>query len=314
MTNKNLKPLLDEEGIFAAVAIDQRNALKKLLKDIATPENMSKFKQIVSKVLTPYGSSILLDPEYGLEAAEKRDSNAGLILSYEQTGYDKSQPGRLPRLIEGESVAHLKEAGADAVKLLVYFDPDEGDEINDKKKDFIEQVGKECDDENIPFLLELVTYDKNINDEKGAEYARVRPHKVNKSMKIFSDPRYKVDVLKMETPVNMNFVEGYGKEAAVYTKEEAAQYFKEQDAATSLPYIYLSGGISSDLFNKALQFAHESGSHFNGVLCGRATWKGGTEALVNEGWEAAERWISEEGLSNLNALNEVNKTYATPIK
>ncbi len=32
MTNKDLTPLLDERGIFAAIAIDQRGALKRLYK------------------------------------------------------------------------------------------------------------------------------------------------------------------------------------------------------------------------------------------------------------------------------------------
>lgn len=57
---------------------------------------------------------------------------AGLILAYEQTGYIKDQPGRLPRLIEGQSVKRLVEAGADAIKFLLYYDVDEPDEINQK--------------------------------------------------------------------------------------------------------------------------------------------------------------------------------------
>ncbi|MDM5694891.1 hypothetical protein P7349_15340, partial [Staphylococcus aureus] len=36
----------------------------------------------------------------------------------------------------------------------------------------------------------------------------------------------------------------------VYTKEEAAQHFKDQDAATHLPYIYLSAGVSAELFQE----------------------------------------------------------------
>ena len=53
----------------------------------------------------------------------------------------------------------------------------------------------------------------------------------------------------------------------VYTKEEAAQHFRDQDAATHLPYIYLSAGVSAELFQETLTFAHDAGAHFNGVLC-----------------------------------------------
>lgn len=47
-------------------------------------------------------------------------------------------------------------------------------------------------------------------------------------MKEFSKKeRYNVTVLKMEIPVDMNYVEGYGQEW-VYTKEEAKKFYKEQ--------------------------------------------------------------------------------------
>lgn len=91
-------------------------------------------------------------------------------------------------------------------------------------------------------------------------------------MKEFSNPRYGVDVLKVEVPVNMKYVEGYAAgEEYVYTKEQAARHFKEQSEATPLPFIFLSAGVSADLFRETLRFAKASGSTFNGVLCGRAT-------------------------------------------
>ncbi|MCU5746315.1 tagatose 1,6-diphosphate aldolase [Staphylococcus sp. SQ8-PEA] len=314
MTIKDLTPLLDDNGIFSAIAIDQRGALKRLLKDQVTDENISEFKGFVSEILTPHGSSILLDPEYGLPAAKKRDKHAGLILSYEQTGYDKSDSRRLPRLVLNQSVKRLKEVDADAVKILIYYDVDDEVETNEIKHAFVERVGSECEAENVPFLLEILTYNNQIGDEKGEAFAKVRPDKVNRAMKVFSDARYKVDVLKVETPVNMNYVEGLGTDNPVYTQEEAAAYFKAQDDSTHLPYIYLSGGMSADLFQQTLKFAKQAGSKFNGVLCGRATWKGATEAFVNDGSLSAREWIEQQGLSNLKALNEVNERYATPIK
>jgi tagatose 1,6-diphosphate aldolase len=312
MTAKDISKLTDSEGKFAAIAVDQRGALRKLLKDSGTEENLILFKKLVSEVLTPYGSSILLDPEYGLDGANNKEEKAGLILAYEQTGYDKQVKGRMPRLVENQSVKSLKAAGADAIKLLLYFDIDEDDEINNKKEAFVERVGNECVAEEIPFLLEILTYDANMHDEKGIEFAKVRPHKVNEAMKHFSESRFNIDILKMETPVNMNFVEGYGEEF-IHTQEEAAQYFKEQNETTHLPYVYLSGGVSSQLFNKTLEFARNSGAYFNGVLCGRATWKGATDELVEKGESAARKWLENQGVANLQALNEVNQQFATSI-
>ncbi len=105
---------------------------------------------------------------------------------------------------------------------------------------------------------------------------RLNRIKVNEMMKEFSNPRYGVDVLKVEVPVNMKFVEGYATgDDYVYTKAQAAQYFKAQSEATSLPFIFLSAGVSAELFQETLRFAKAAGSTFNGVLCGRATWANG---------------------------------------
>ena len=213
--------------------------------------------------MTPYASSILLDPEYGLPASKVRAENSGLLIAYEKTGYDATVPGRLPDLLSVWSAKRIKEQGADAVKFLLYYDVDEGKEINDQKHAFVERIGSECAAEDIPFYLELLSYDANNADNGSKEFAKVKPHKVIEMMKEFSKPRYQVDVLKVEVPVNMKYVEGFAEGEVVYTKEEAAKYFKEQSEATNLPFIFLSAGVSASLFQDTLRFAHEAGSTFN---------------------------------------------------
>lgn len=308
-----LKNTSNPEGVIGALAIDQRGALKKMIakyKEEATDQDIEDFKKIVSEELTPFASSILLDPEYGLPAANARGKNAGLLLAYEKTGYDATTPGRLPDSLNVWSVKRLKEAGADACKFLLYYDIDESDEINDQKKAYMERIGSECVAEGIPFFLELVSYDAKITDAASKEYAKVKPHKVNDMMKEFSDPRYNVDVLKVEVPVNMKFVEGFGEEV-VYTKEEARELFKEQSDATTLPFIFLSAGVSASMFQDTLRFAKEAGSTFNGVLCGRATWANGVEPYITKGEEAARTWLQTEGRKNIDELNAVLKETAT---
>lgn len=306
--------LSTKEGLIEALAIDQRGALKKMFDALgseATEEKISDFKKLVSEQLTPFASSILLDPEYGLPAAEARDSEAGLLLAYEKTGYDASTPGRLPDLLEDWSVKRLKEEGADAIKFLLYYDVDETAEINQLKHVFIERLGSECQGEDIPFYLELVSYDAQLTDTGSTEYAGRKPHKVIEMMKEFSKPQYKVDVLKVEVPVNMNYVEGFTDDSteAVYSRKEALAYFKEQSDATHLPFIFLSAGVSAELFQKTLEFAKEATSTFNGVLCGRATWKNGVAPFVETGDAAAISWLMNEGKKNIESLNEVvNRT------
>ena len=274
-------------------------------------EQLETFKVLVSKYLTKYASSILLDPELGWKAAEARDKNAGLLVAYEKTGYDKTVPGRYPDLVENISVQRLKANGADAVKVLLYIDVDEDRTVNDIKEAFIERIASECKAEDMPFFLELVSYDAKVTDEK--EYAKLKPRKVIEAMKLYSQERFGVDVLKVEVPVNMKYVEGFAENEVLYTKEEAAAFYKEQSDATSLPFIFLSAGVSAQLFQDTLRFAKESGSTFNGVLCGRATWAGATKAYQEGGEAATIKWLETIGKQNIVELDAVLQETATPI-
>src|ERR1700692_1997135 len=122
-----LKRVSTERGIIAAAAMDQRGSLQKSLAkekggDI-TDSMMEEFKSLVTEVLTPHASAILLDPEWGLPAAKRRAKTSGLLLAYEKTGYDKTGPGRLGDLLDHWSARRLKEAGAGCVEILLFFTP-----------------------------------------------------------------------------------------------------------------------------------------------------------------------------------------------
>ncbi|HFH8844563.1 TPA: tagatose-bisphosphate aldolase [Streptococcus agalactiae] len=315
---KYMEKLSDENGIISALAFDQRGALKRLMAQYQEAEptvaQMEELKVLVAEELTPYASSMLLDPEYGLPATKALDKNAGLLLAYEKTGYDTSSTKRLPDCLDVWSAKRIKEQGADAVKFLLYYDVDSSEELNQQKQAYIERVGSECVAEDIPFFLEILAYDETIADASSAEYAKVKPRKVIEAMKVFSDPRFNIDVLKVEVPVNVKYVEGFGDGEVVHTKEEAAAFFKEQDEATKLPYIYLSAGVSAKLFQETLVFAHESGANFNGVLCGRATWAGSVKDYIEQGEEAARQWLRTSGFQNIDELNQVLKQTATSWK
>ena len=315
---KYMEKLSDENGIISALAFDQRGALKRLMaqhqETEPTVEQMEELKVLVAEELTPYASSMLLDPEYGLPATKALDKNAGLLLAYEKTGYDTSSTKRLPDCLDLWSAKRIKEQGADAVKFLLYYDVDSSDELNQQKQAYIERVGSECVAEDIPFFLEILAYDEKIADASSVEYAKVKPRKVIEAMKVFSDPRFNIDVLKVEVPVNVKYVEGFGDGEVVHTKAEAAAFFKEQDEATNLPYIYLSAGVSAKLFQETLVFAHESGANFNGVLCGRATWAGSVKDYIEQGEEAARKWLRTTGFENIDELNKVLQQTATSWK
>jgi tagatose 1,6-diphosphate aldolase len=308
---KGLEAVSDSRGVIAALAIDQRSALRKLFS-AATGQpageiplvQMEQYKEAVSRVLTPYASAILLDPEIGLTAAPLRAKNCGLLVAYEQTGYDKAVPGRLPRLLEGWSVQKLLARGANGIKTLLYYSPFSAADVNKKKHDWVERVGGECAEADVPYFLELVAYRDDM-DEKGREFAAVKPQVVTGGVEEFSNPRYGVDILKVGVPVNMAYVSGIGHDVAdpLYDREEAKEHFRRASAAARKPFIYLSEGVSNEVFAETLALATEAGAKFSGVLCGRATWKDGVAIFAKRGAAALDEWLHGDGTRNIQRVN-----------
>ena len=314
---RHLQALSNNKGVIAAAAMDQRGSLKKAIAgakgvpaDQVTVDMMSEFKVAVSKILTPHASAILLDPEFGLPAAKARSSNAGLLLAYEESGYDNTKPGRLPDLLPHVSVKRIADWGANAVKILLYYTPFDDPQVNDIKHAFIERIGAECETQQIPFFCEFVGYDPKGGDEKGLEFAKLKPQVVIGSMQEFSKPQYRIDVLKVEVPINANYVEGSSvyKGQKAYSRQQALAHFRRAAEVATKPFIYLSAGVSNAQFVESLNMAAEAGTDYSGVLCGRATWKDGIPVYAKQGVKALEDWLASEGVKNIDAVNAAIKT------
>ncbi len=303
-----MKAVSDARGVIAAAAMDQRGSLQKALAkekggDV-DGKALEEFKILVTEVLTRHASAILLDPEFGLPASKRRAGDAGLLMAYEKTGYDKTGPGRLPDLLDEWSVKRLKEAGADCIKILLYYTPEDPKHVNDIKHAWVERIGDECRANDIPFFLEFVGYEEGA-DEKGLEFAKKKPEIVAGSMAEFTKDRYGVDVMKVEMPINMKFVEGtkaFGGMTA-YSKQEAMDHFRRTADVATRPFIYLSAGVSNAEFTESLDLAAEAGTRYSGVLCGRATWKDGIPVYGKQGAKAFREWLESEGVKNIENVN-----------
>jgi len=319
---EGINRVADGRGVIRAAAMDQRGSLRKELAKHKgchpsgiTHAQMAEFKTAVTRALTPHASAILLDPEFGLEAAKARSKNAGLLLAYELSGYDNNFPGRVPTLVPYWSVRQSIEAGADCIKILMYYTHEEEAKINDIKKAWVERIGAECALYEKAFFLECVTYDPKGGDEKGLDFARRKPAAVADYMKEFSKPQYYVDVLKVEIPVNMAYVEGAkaNKTGQVaYSRAEAKNHYLRAAEGSRLPFIYLSAGVDDDVFRESLELAGEAGANFAGVLCGRATWKEGMPIYAKQGIKALEDWLNDRAVKNIKALNQVLERTAHP--
>src|SRR4029453_8506914 len=255
-----MKAVSDRRGVIAAAAMDQRGSLQKALAKerggTVGDHEMEEFKILVAEVLTQHASAILLDPEWGIPASKRRAKGAGLLMAYEKTGYDAATPGRLPDLLDVWSVRRLKENGADCLKILLYYTPFDPKPINDRKHAWVERLGEECRANDLPFFLEFVGYKKG-GEEKGLEFGKKKPEIVKASMAEFTKDRYGVDVMKVEVPINMKFVEGAKSSGgqAAYTRDQAKKWFLETAKVATKPFIYLSAGVSNAEFTESLALA-----------------------------------------------------------
>ncbi len=315
-----LRGLATDRGVIAAVAIDQRKSLRKMIANAAgTPleaigdEALAEFKQVIAECLTDQASAILLDPEYGLVAAARRSAGCGLLMTYESDGFENPRPHRMLELMPHSSVRRLRELGAEGIKVLLSWSPLDDAGANDSKRALVERIGAECDAMGLPFFLEPVSYDPGGLDVRSIEYARRKPEWVAAILEEFSNPEYGVDVLKVEFPVTARFVEGsvvYGGQRA-QTMDEALAWFRHADAAANVPYIYLSAGVGNAEFTESLRMAAASGARFSGVLCGRAYWQDGVPEYVRGGRKALAHWLCTEGRANMRRVN-VQLEAATP--
>ncbi len=315
-----INAVADARGVIAAAAMDQRGSLKHMITDArpdkceATDADLTAFKTAVTRVLTRYASGILMDPEYGLPALDAKSPGAGVLLAYEKTGYDAGDTHRLPDLLPGWSVRRLRAAGADVVKILLYYNAFDDADTNRIKQAFIERVGAECAATDTAFFMEVVTYNDTTGDAHSLAYAREKPAQVTRAMAEFTQPQYGIDVLKMEVPINMEFVAGTQafKGEAAYTRQDALRLFREAASVATKPFIYLSAGVSAPIFRESLTLAVEAGTGYAGVLCGRATWEHGVPAYAIGGTDGLLTWLEDEGVRNIVALNETLAHGAVP--
>jgi tagatose 1,6-diphosphate aldolase len=310
---RNLMSLADESGRMKMMAIDQRGSLEQALGKVigreATFDEVATFKQVVTEVLAPYATALLTDPIYGYaRSAQSIPGNIGLLLAYESTGYisDERIRGRKTTLIEGWSVAKSRRAGANALKLLLYYHPDAEPDVVQYQQDLCIAIGRECAENDVPFLLETVAYALEEPGTDSPEYARRKPDLVRRSAAEFSDPKYQVDILKLEFPADLKYTQEYrtrvfdGKERpAVYSLDEVRSYCRAVDQASRVPWVILSAGVDIKEFLVDVDLACEAGA--SGFLCGRAIWKDAIPFFTD--LEKMTEFLETEGAINFLKCN-----------
>ena len=312
---RGIMKLADASGRFKMMAIDQRGSMVTKLAEVLNIEktdvkydDVASIKTLITRLLAPNSTAVLTDPIYGHPySITEIPRDVALLLAYEESGYVSEGVGENERLsnpIENWTIAKAQRAGADAIKLLAYYHPDASTPALKHQQEFVKQVGDECEKQDIPFLLELVSYALQ-GTTKSVEFARQKPDLVIRSVEEFTDPSYKVDILKLEFPADLKYTEEYKDSSfyagdTAYSLSEVKEICKKLDTASTLPWVILSAGVDIEEFIENVKLATEAGA--SGFLCGRAIWKDAVDYFPDI--EAVTQFLENDATTNFHNAND----------
>jgi 3-phosphoglycerate kinase/tagatose-1,6-bisphosphate aldolase len=265
-----LSRLVNSYGKITIAAMDHRGSLKESLHpdnpESTTNEEISNWKTRLVDLYKNEVAGLLIDPIYGKEQIE-RNPEINWMLSMEKTGYRGGKEARETEILPDWSVKKAKEMGACAVKLLLYYDP-ENIELAAKQRAVAKRIADECIVEGLVFLLEPLSY--KIEGSKEKEVLQI-------ARELKDLP---VDIFKFEYP---------GSRAAC---EEITKMIK-------VPWVLLSAGMEYKKYKEALKIAMESGA--TGFAVGRAVW----QEFGDYQGEDRERYFRTIALMRMRELVEI---------
>jgi len=299
---RGLQQLANPKGLLTMCAIDHRGALKRAMNaedpDAVSYQDMIDFKLDLCRAMVPFASAILLDPIYGAGqaiAAGVLPGHTGLLVSMEKTGYSGERTARITELLPDWSVKKVKKMGASAVKLLIYFRPDLK-AVASRQLDLVARLADQCIEEDIPLLVEPVSYPVEEIGVSSKRFADMKPALVIETARQFT--ALPIDVLKAEFPADIKFEQDEGK---------LLGFCQELNQASRLPWVLLSAGVDFEMFKKEVEIASKAGA--SGFLAGRALWQEGVHIRSR-----AERmnFFKTTAASRLKELAEIAGKYGKP--
>ncbi len=299
---RGLQQLADDDGFLTICAIDHRGALQRALNEknpgAVTYQDMVEFKLDLCRAVGQVVSAVLLDPVYGAPqaiAAGILPGHIGLLVSLEKTGYSGESTARITELLPDWGVKKAKRMGASAVKLLVYFRPDLK-EVASRQLELVAKLANECIEEDIPLLVEPVSYPVEEVGVSSRKYAEMKSELVIETARQIT--ALPIDVLKAEFPADMEFEKN---------EDKLLQLCQELDRASRLPWVLLSAGAGFGTFRKQVEITCKAGA--SGFLAGRALWQEGVQIRSRE---ERKEFFKVTAASRMNELSELVKRYGKP--
>lgn len=300
--HRGLQQLANSRGMMTMCAIDHRGALRRALNEknpaAVNYQDIVDFKLDLCRAVAPFGSAVLLDPEYGAAqaiAAGLLPGAKGLLVSMEKTGYAGDSAARITEFLPGWDVKKAKKMGASAVKLLVYFRPDLKD-IASRQLDLVARLADQCIERDIAFLVEPVSYAVGEDSVSSKKFAEIKPGLVIETARLIT--ALPIDVLKAEFPADIKFEQDEGR---------MLKLCQELNQASRLPWVLLSAGVDFDSFRKQVEIACKAGA--SGFLAGRALWQEGARIPLRE---ERMRFFQNTAAPRLKELAEIADSHGKP--
>lgn len=293
---RGLEACASPGGTFTVLAIDHRQNLRRELRPddpgSVSYEEMVEFKRAVVRALAPVATGTLLDPEIGAAQAVADGSmpaSSGLIVAIEATGYEGPSTARVSRVLDGWSVGKAKRMGASAVKLLVYYHPDAANAADQER--LVADVAADCLAADIALFVEPLSFSLVDGETLTSEARRRVVIETARRLTAIGG-----DILKAEFPYD----------PAVTERARWGEACEELDAASSVPWVLLSGGVDESTFEAQVRAACAAGA--SGVLVGRSVW---AEAATMEA-AARDAFLSTTGRDRLSRLADLVESAGRP--
>ena len=299
---RGLQQISDARGLFAMCAMDHRGSMQRMIHkaepEQVGPGTLTEYKLDLTEMLGPASTAVLLDPIYGAAQALARGAppgDTGLLVSLEETGYENDAQGRVTTLLPDWTVEKIKRMGASAVKILLYYRPDLGENAA-RQRDVTRRVGADCAQADLPFLLEPIAYPLSAGERDPVVFAERKPALVAESARDLTP--LGVDVLKAEFPADLRYQADEGQlHAACERLDEASQ----------APWILLSAGVTFDDFARQVKLACQAGA--SGFLGGRAIWE---EAMHLSDARERRQWLATTGADRMRRLHDLAGEFGRP--
>jgi tagatose 1,6-diphosphate aldolase len=304
---RGLQRISNPNGTLTMVATDQNSSMIGMIKDSLkkkgegrepTFEEIVEAKVVLARTLGPVCSGLLVDGYYGYwntVASFAIPPATGVLIRVEKSGGEKNKHGAPMAALEpGWSVEKIKRCGADAVKVLAPFEPNEKDSAEHQFA-FLQMLYDECRKHDILLLLEPIAFPFDGEKKDSESFLKRKAETVIESARILS--RW-CDVYKAEFPGHIN------KDS----ESTLADNLKALDGACERPWVLLSAGVDFPDYKKQVELAVKHGGA-SGVLGGRAFWK---EFFLQPTAEAQQKYAEGECVERVRTIDKIVKSQAKP--